>query len=74
MQAHRNLALGAVFAVALVVPTLTDGVFAPVISLGENSPAAVAATKSSADAQLSCSLHLLGARIVNWIAQEAAGL
>ncbi len=67
MKAHRNFALGALLAVALAIPTLTESASA---TSKDNAIATLAAARNWAEIQLSCSYHMLSTRFADWLKQD----
>lgn len=70
MRISRHFALGAALAVVLAMPTLTETVSAPALSLAAKAPGTVTFAKSSTEASLSCSLKAFGGRIVTWVERQ----
>ncbi|HWA03675.1 MAG TPA: hypothetical protein VG819_09105 [Rhizomicrobium sp.] len=71
MKARQNFALGALIAVSVMIPTLTESAR---VNPKENAIATFAAARNRAEVKLACSVHRFGNGIAAWIRDRTASL
>jgi hypothetical protein len=71
MKVRRNFALGALLAVAVMIPTLGEST---AMVSKDNAIARFAAARNWAEMQLSCSIHSIGTGVSHWLKEAAVRL